>query len=149
MALRRIAAAAVIAALSATAAACGRSDEEKVRDTLTRFEAAAAKKDYARLCDDLLARELVGRLRTVGLPCRRALSLSLGPVLQPSVHVEEVRVRGDTALARITTTASGQRPSRDTMRLVRQDGDWRVSALSGHQPPSPPRDLAGRAHRDE
>ncbi|HVE68395.1 MAG TPA: nuclear transport factor 2 family protein [Solirubrobacteraceae bacterium] len=143
MALRRIAAAVALAALAATAAGCGQSEEEKVRDTLTRFEAATAKKDYAQLCDDLLARELVGRLRAVGLPCPQALQRALGAVIQPSVQVERVRVTGDTALARITTTAAGQEPSRDTMRLVRQDGDWRVSALSGNQPPSPPRNLAG------
>nr|MDQ4041136.1 hypothetical protein [Actinomycetota bacterium] len=56
---------------------------------------------------------------------------------------EQVRVRGDTALARTTTTARGQAPSRDVIRLVKQDGSWRVSSLSGAQPPSPPRNVAG------
>ena len=150
MALRRPAAATVLAlALAATGAACGKSDEDQVRDTLTRFETATAQKDYAALCDDLLARELVGRLRAVGLPCPQALRRALGDVVQPAVHIDKVKVRGDTALANITTTAAGQDPSRDILRLVRQDGDWRVSALSGSQPPSPPRNLAGKPDHDD
>jgi ketosteroid isomerase-like protein len=143
MALRRLATAAALLALAATGAACGRSDEDQVRDTLTRFEQATAQKDYGALCDDLLASELVGRLRAVGLPCPQALRRALGAVIQPSVHIDRIKVSGDTALARITTTAAGQDPSRDTLRLVKQDGGWRVSALSGSQPPSPPRNLAG------
>ncbi|MDX6698719.1 MAG: hypothetical protein QOE65_2116 [Solirubrobacteraceae bacterium] len=147
MALRRIAALLALLALVATTAACGRSDEQQVRDTLSRFERATAQKDYSALCDDLLARELVGRLRSVGLPCPQALSRALGQVIQPAVEVDRVRVKGDTALALITTTAAGQQPSRDTMRLVRQSGHWRVSALSGSQPPTPPRNLAGQTER--
>jgi hypothetical protein len=135
------------AALLAVAAlaGCGTSDEQKVRDTLARFQTATAKKDYGALCKDVLARDLVGRLQAIGLPCELALRKSLGGVSRPALKIEKVRVRGDTALANIDTTAAGQRPSRDTIRLVRQGDAWRISALSGAQPPAPPRDLAGHA----
>jgi hypothetical protein len=136
-------AAALLAA--AALAGCGTSDEQKVRDTLARFQTATAKKDYGALCKDVLARDLVGRLQAIGLPCELALRKSLGGVSRPALKIEKVRVRGDTALANIVTTAAGQRPSRDTIRLVRQGDDWRISALSGAQPPAPPRDLAGQA----
>jgi hypothetical protein len=131
-------------AAAGTAAGCGKSDDEQVREALTRFESAAKQRDFKELCDDLLARELVARLRAVGLPCPIALSRGLGSVLQPSIDVEKVKVSGDTALAQITTTAVGQRPSHDTMRLVKQDGKWRISSLSGAQPPTPPRNLEGK-----
>ncbi|MDX6648457.1 MAG: hypothetical protein QOJ97_408 [Solirubrobacteraceae bacterium] len=135
------------AALLAVAAlaGCGTSDEQTVRDTLARFQTATAKKDYGALCKDVLARDLVSRLQAIGLPCELALRKSLGGVSRPALKIEKVRVRGDTALANIVTTAAGQRPSRDTIRLVRQGDDWRISALSGAQPPAPPRDLAGQA----
>jgi hypothetical protein len=139
----RLPAAAALAALALSAGGCGESDDQRVRDTLQRFGTATATKDYRALCRDLLARRLVARLRAVGLPCEQALSRALGPVDRPSLKVQEVKVSGNTALARITTTARGQRPSRDTIRLVEQDGSWRIAALSGNQPPSPPRDLAG------
>jgi putative lumazine-binding protein len=134
-------AAAVVAAT--LGGGCGKSDDDQVRDTLTRFESATKQRDYKALCDDLLARELVARLRTIGLPCQLALARGFGSVLQPSIDVEKVKVQGKTALAQITTTAVGQRPSHDTMRLVKQDGKWRIAALSGSQPPAPSRNLEG------
>jgi hypothetical protein len=141
----RTAAALLAAVALAGFAGCGSSDDEQVRDTLRRFQAATAKKDYGALCKDVLARELVGRLQAIGLPCELALRKSLGGVTRPALTVEKVRVRGDTALADILTTAAGQRPSRDTIRLVRQGDGWRISALSGAQPPAPARNLAGQA----
>jgi hypothetical protein len=141
---RRPTAVVLAAAILATlGAGCGDSDEDKVRDTLSRFETAAKDRDYKELCDDLLARELVARLRTIGLPCPLALSRGLGATLQPSISVEKVKVSGDTALAQITSTAVGQRPSQDTIRLVKQDDEWRIASLSGAQPPAPPRNLEG------
>ena len=137
-------AAAVVGA--SLAAGCGKSDDEKVRDTLARFEQATEKRDYKALCDDVLSEQVVQRLRAVGLPCETALQRStVASTLQPSISVEQVKVRGDTALAQITTTAVGQRASHDTIRLVKQGDDWRVSSLSGAQPPAPPRDAAGHA----
>jgi ketosteroid isomerase-like protein len=125
---------------------CGKSDDDKVRDTLARFEQATANRDYNALCDDVLSEQVVQRLRAVGLPCETALQRStVATTLQPSITVEQVKVRGDTALAQITTTAVGQQPSHDTIRLVKQGDDWRIASLSGAQPPAPPRDAAGHA----
>jgi hypothetical protein len=135
---------ALVLAVAGSTAGCGKSDQDKVRDTLARFESAARDRDFKELCDDLLARELVDRLRAVGLPCPTALSRGLGSVLQPSIDVQKVKVSGDTALAQITTTAVGQPASHDTIRLVKQDGKWRIASLSGAQPPTPPRNLEGK-----
>jgi ketosteroid isomerase-like protein len=144
---RRTAALPVVVAAAAAgllAAGCGKSDDDKVRDTLTRFERATEKRDYKALCDNVFSEDLVQRLRAVGLPCVVALQRStVASTLQPSITVEQVKVRGDTALARVTTTAVGQRASHDTIRLVKQGNDWRIASLSGAQPPAPTRDAAG------
>ena len=142
---RRTAALLAAALAGLVAGACGKSDDDKVRDTLAHFEQATKQEDYKALCDDVLSKQLVQRLRAVGLPCQLALQRGLGGVIQPSITVEQVKVRGDTALARITSTAVGQRASHDTIRLVKQGDDWRVASLSGAQPPAPPRDAAGHA----
>ena len=143
---RRTAALLAAALAGLVAGACGKSDDDKVRDTLAHFEQATKQEDYKALCDDVLSEQVVQRLRAVGLPCETALQRStVASTLQPSITVEQVKVRGDTALAQITSTAVGQRASHDTIRLVKQGDDWRIASLSGAQPPAPPRDAAGHA----
>jgi hypothetical protein len=125
----------------ALAAGCGDSDEDQVRDTLRRFERATAAGDYRELCKDLLAKRLVQRLDSVGLPCEIALRKGFGGVRRPGIDVQRVKVKGDTAFAVVTATAVGQRPARETIRLVKEDDSWRVAALARPQPPAPPREL--------
>jgi hypothetical protein len=124
-------------ALLVGAAGCGTSDEDKVRDTLATFEKATAAHDYKTLCTRVLAKPLVQRLSNVGLPCEVALQRGLAGVTSPQLTVLRVKVRGDVALAVVRSAAAGQPTSRDTIRLVREGDDWRVSTLSGAQPPRP------------
>lgn len=130
----------VLAALVVGGCGGGKSDEELVRETLERLEQAVEAKDYRALCDEILSRELVTRLRSVGLPCPVALQRGLGTVQAPTLDVLTVRLRNDRlALAQVRTGARGQRPSTDTFRLVKEGGRWRVGSLSGAQPPAPQR----------
>jgi hypothetical protein len=125
--------------LAAAGAGCGQSDEEEVRATLERFESATRDRDYKTLCDDVFAKSILARLQAIGLPCEVALERGLGGRLQPTLEIHRIRVRGDVALAEVTSTAVGERPARVTLRLVKEGDDWRLASLSGAQPPSPPR----------
>lgn len=131
------AAAAALPALALLAGCGGAGDEQQVRDALARFEKATAKQDYRTVCDKLLARQVLQRLQSVGLPCEVALQTGLGSVRQPRLKVRKVRIKGSTALAAVTSTAAGQQPSTDTIRLLKEDGGWRLTSLSGTQPPTP------------
>ncbi len=122
----------------------GRSDDQKVRDSLAHFEQAAKDGDFKELCNDVLSPRLTKLMAEHGLPCQVALQRGLGGVLQPSIDVEKVKVKGDVALALVTTTAVGEKPSQDTIRLVRDGDGWRVDSLSGAQPPAPTRGLGTR-----
>jgi hypothetical protein len=82
----------------------------------------------------------VRRLDSVGVPCGLALAMGLEGVRRPSLEVVQVKVRSDTlALAQVRTTAANQPPSVDTVRVVKEDDQWRVASLSGAQPPAPRR----------
>ncbi len=108
----------------------GRDHEQQVREALTRYETASAKKDYQTLCDELLSKSYVRQTASSGLPCEVALRTALEDVRNPKLQVLSVKVDGDKADARVRGSAAGQVPGEDTYRLVHEDGSWRI------QPPT-------------
>ena len=108
----------------------GPDDNEAVAETLDNYAAATRDKDYQTICDDLYAKDLVERVRAAGLPCEVALRTGLEDRQNPRLQVLGVEVNGDQALARVRSTAGGEVPSTDVVRLVKEDGDWRVASLS-------------------
>lgn len=122
-----------IVAFAVVVAGCGEkapTDEEQVRTTLTAFSRATAAKDYQALCDRLLAPSLIDDLKKIGLPCEIALQKGLGDVRQPRLLVGRVTVTGKTAVADVRTSAAGQPPSQDAIRLQRTGGGWRIASLT-------------------
>lgn len=120
---------------------CGPSEEDQVRQTLERFGRAVAAKDSQRLCNELLAHELVNNLAQAGVPCDVAVSRGLAGAQSPTLKVLKVKIRSDRlALAVVRTDAGNQQPSTDTFRMIKERGRWRVGSLTGGQPPasSPP-----------
>jgi hypothetical protein len=125
----RRAALALAAALAFAGCGAGPSDEEKVRQTLDDFGKATQSKDYQALCDRILAPKLIDKLKQVGLPCEVALQQSLGNVENPRIVVGKITISDDLAKAQVRTSASGQKPSQDTVELVPVDDSWRISSL--------------------
>ena len=113
-------------------AGCGESGptpEEQVRSAVTEFGRATAAKDYQVLCDRLLASSLVEEVESIGLPCEVALRQGLGDVREPQLTIGSVDVGDREATVEVRTSAGGQEPSRDTLRLVNEDGTWKISSL--------------------
>ena len=126
-----LAACAVAAALLA---GCGESEpsaEQQVRDTVTAFGRATEAKDYQRLCDRILAPQLVEEVNQVGLPCEVALQQGLRDVRDPKLTIGAIKVTDERATAEVRTSAAGQTPSRDVLELVTVDGRWMISSLGG------------------
>jgi hypothetical protein len=127
---RALSALATVIVLAFPLAACGRSDEREVRDTLEAFAEATAKKDYQRLCDDLFAEQLIEQVRRQ-VPCELALkNSSLGDARSPKLVIRRITVDGDKASADVTTSAANQPASQDTVSLVREGDEWRIVALA-------------------
>jgi hypothetical protein len=107
----------------------GPTPEEQVRSTVAEFGRATAAKDYAALCDRLLAPELIEDVESIGLPCERALRRGLSDVREPRLTIGRIVIRDDEASAEVRTAAAGEEPSQDTLRLVNINGVWKISSL--------------------
>jgi hypothetical protein len=113
-------------------AACGDAGptpEEQVRATVGDFGRATAAKDYRTLCEDILAPALVDKVTQVGLPCETALRQGLGRVKDPHLTIGRVQVDDDHASAEVRTSAAGEPPSKDTLKLVKVNGTWKIASL--------------------
>ena len=108
----------------------GPNDNEAVAETLENYAAATRDKDYQAICDEIFANDLIERVRAAGVPCEVAVQTGLEDRQNPRLEVLGVEVNGDQALARARSTAGGEVPSTDLIRLIREDGDWRVASLS-------------------
>ncbi len=128
----------LVLALALALAGCGgQTDEQQVRDVVSDFATATAEKDYQRLCDEIFARELLRGISEIGLPCEVAMRNALEDVDSPRLTVGRVSVDGTRASAEVRTSAEGQTPSRDTVRLVKVEDRWRVSSLADAEGPEP------------
>jgi hypothetical protein len=107
----------------------GPSEEEQVRRVVAAFGTAAGARDYALLCDRLLAPALVRTVQRAGLTCEAALGKALGEVREIRLAIGRVTVTGDRARAEIRSSARGEEPSRDVVELVKADGRWRIASL--------------------
>ena len=112
----------------------GPSDEAQVRATLERFQRATEARDYRSLCGEILAPELVESVKRIGVSCEVALEKGFEDLRDPRLAIGSISVRGDSASARVRSSAAGQDPSDDTIELVRVDGDWRIASLGGDAP---------------
>src|SRR3954454_15039771 len=107
----------------------GPTPEQQVRTTVTDFGRATADKDYKTLCDRILAPKLIEDVTSIGLSCEAALKRGLGNVKDPRLTIGRVDIHGDQASAEIRSSAAGQAPSKDTLKLVKVNGTWKISSL--------------------
>jgi hypothetical protein len=132
--------AAALAALALVAAGCTstgsgssgssgnfKGEQKLVANTVEDLRTAASKGDQDTICAELLARDVVARLQARG-GCRPVIDAALKDLDTSDLAVDTVRVTGTTAEARVSTKV-GKRDRFSTMRLVRQNGRWKISSL--------------------
>jgi limonene-1,2-epoxide hydrolase len=118
-------------------AGCGGGDDkpekppgrvQEVTDTINLFERATAHRDYDRICNDLFSEAV--RRHAGGKRCPKLLAETSADVRRPHIDILKITIDGNRAKARVRTRASGQEAVTETLQLVREDGRYRVSALS-------------------
>jgi hypothetical protein len=130
--------AAGLAAASALAlASCGSEEPPNVQGparavaaTIDALEKATARGDFVTICDRLFT--AAERKQAGASDCPSLLRRTAGDVRRPRIRIESIRLRGNQAIASVTTTAEGQRPVRESIVLIRKHGAYRIASLAGH-----------------
>jgi hypothetical protein len=94
-----------------------------------RLHTALVQRDYQTVCDLLLS--AAERRQAGGDQCPSILAQSAGDLRNPRITIEGIEIARDHALVRVRTTAVGQAPARDVIRLVREGGRYRIASLGG------------------
>jgi hypothetical protein len=131
--LTTIASTAVLGALLTASlgalAGCGRTDEQKVKDTVNSYIKARASNDYTKICD--LFDDSFRRDQGLLVNCAEKLAAQdAGQPPEGSTSIVSIKVKGDTAGVSLNSSQGGQSPSRLTLSLVQRDGHWKVSGTT-------------------
>jgi hypothetical protein len=109
-------------------AGCGRTDEEKVRDTVDQYVKALDGKDYQKVCD--LFDESFRRDQGLVANCAQTLASQDTGRPGGDSTIASVKVRQGKATVALDVSQGGEAPSRRTISLVRRDGDWKISGTT-------------------
>jgi hypothetical protein len=102
-------------------------DKQAVAQTVEDLESAARKSDQAKICNDLLATQLIATIRSSGQSCTTAISHALDDADTFDLTVKSVTVSGTTATA--VVESKKKTPAQDTFKLVKEGGRWKIVSL--------------------
>jgi hypothetical protein len=101
---------------------------KQVAGAVTTLDAATRAGRYGEICDRLFTR--AARARAGGGDCEALLRSATEDVRRPRVRLLSIRVKGDTAQARVRTRSAGERAVDETIALRRERGRYRIASLS-------------------
>jgi len=94
---------------------------------VSRLQTATATRDFATICDRLLSAS--ERTQAGGADCARLMAQRAEGVRRPRIRVRNIELTRKGALVQVRTTAVGQAPTDDVIRLVREGGHLRIASL--------------------
>jgi hypothetical protein len=131
--MSRLAVALIASLLAVAAAGCTASNsssgnfqgtERDVAQAIDDFSSAASRKNEAKICDELLTKELAQSLKSTGTDCATEISDALTDADDYDLTVKDVTVSGPTATA---VVENNDRTA--TLRLQKVGQDWRIASL--------------------
>lgn len=138
----RVATVAVALSVAVTASGCGRSEpdssgrfkgeERLVANTIEDLQTAGKRGDATRICNELLAAEVVEEVEKAGdEKCPARVKDSLEDADAFELTVKSVTVKGRTATATVASDDGNEKDRLDTMTLAKEGQRWKISALGG------------------
>jgi hypothetical protein len=98
--------------------------DRAVAHAIDDFSSAASRKNEAKICDELLTKELAQSLRSPGTDCATEISDALADADDYDLTVKDISVSGPTATAVVENNDKTA-----TLRLQKVSQDWRIASL--------------------
>ena len=103
--------------------------EKDVAQVLADLQSDAQGRKPGTICSDLLSRELADKLKSAGNDCTAEMEKITSDADDYRLEVTDVSISGSTATATVESRRGDQKKAKTTYKLVREDGDWRLSDL--------------------
>jgi hypothetical protein len=101
--------------------------QKDVAQAVEDLESAANDGDGAKICTDIISAQFRQKLAARGA-CASVVKKAIKDADSVSMKVDQVRINGDTATARVTYE-TGKKDRTGTIPLVRQGAGWRIDTL--------------------
>ncbi len=105
-----------------------RGPAQQVADTVTALEHDLLTRNYADVCEQVFSSD--ARAQAGNDSCPEFVRRGAAHLRDERIRIRSIVVRNGAASAEVTTTARGQAPVRDTIRLMFENGRYRISALT-------------------
>jgi Domain of unknown function (DUF4878) len=106
----------------------GKSDTDQIRDTVNSLVVARNQEHFATVCG-LIASSQLAKFKQAGTTCAKALPKLAQKDTSTTIRIEQVRVSGDRATVDATVSHNAAAGSAETILLVKEGGDWKVSQV--------------------
>ena len=101
-------------------------DQQAVAKLVDDLAAAGSKGDAAKICNQILAKQLVDEIKSAGGDCVNEMKRAITDASDYDLQVDDVKVNGTTATARVR---QGKTKKVATFAFIKEKGGWRASAL--------------------
>ena len=105
-----------------------KGEARNAAQTVEDLQAAASDDDPTKICTQLLAPSLAGRLGESGRTCEQAVKAAVKDADSVDMTVEQVTVNGDKATARVKLE-TGKKDRVATFQLQKDGGRWKIRTL--------------------
>jgi hypothetical protein len=105
-----------------------RGPAQQVADTLTALQHDLLTRNWRDICEQVFSGE--ARAQAGGEGCRDFVRRGAAHLHGERIRVRSITVKNGAGAADVVTTAAGQAAVKDTIRLVFENGRYRISALA-------------------
>ena len=103
-------------------------EQAKVAQVVDDLAAAGRGHKPATICSDILSKQVVAELKSAGGDCESEMKSAIEDATDFDLQVRSVKVTGNSATAQVRQGDKGQVL---TYSFVKENGNWRASALGG------------------